>query len=54
MKIFKRLLCFVLALVFCCGLSACGASITIPDVEKLDIDTAKTLLAGKGKEDSST
>ena len=48
MKNFKRLLCLVLALMFCCGLCACGANITIPDVEKLDIDTAKTLLAGKG------
>lgn len=48
MKNFKRLLCLVLALVFCCSLCACGANITIPDVEKLDVDTAKTLLAGKG------
>lgn len=30
------------------SLCACGANITIPDVEKLDVDTAKTLLAGKG------
>lgn len=48
MKNFKRLLCLVLAVVFCFGLCACGANITIPDVEKLDVDTAKTLLAGKG------
>ncbi len=48
MKNFKRLLCLVLTVVFCFGLCACGANITIPDVEKLDVDTAKTLLAGKG------
>lgn len=48
MKNFKRLLCLVLAVVFCFGLCACGANITIPDIEKLDVDTAKTLLAGKG------
>lgn len=48
MKNCKRLLCLVLTVVFCFGLCACGANITIPDVEKSDVDTAKTLLAGKG------
>ena len=48
MKKLKRLLCLALTLLICCGLCACEKSITIPDVEKLDVDTAKTLLAGKG------
>lgn len=48
MKNFKRLLCLVLTVMFCFGLCACGANITIPDIEKLDVLTAKTLLAGKG------
>lgn len=48
MKLFKKLLCVLLAFIMVTSLCACGANITIPDVEKLDVDTAKTLLAGKG------
>lgn len=52
---FKRIkiaLCLLLVFVSCCGMWSCGEIsdklIKIPDVEKLDVDTAKTLLAGKG------
>jgi hypothetical protein len=48
-------LALLLVAVLCCGvLCSCGTSapvqnlIKIPDIEKLDVDTAKTLLAGKG------
>jgi len=53
----KKMFCLFLTFALLCGaLCACGApsepdnanTIKIPDVEKLDIDTAKTLLAGKG------
>lgn len=45
------LLALILSLGFCgCAQSASNitSSITIPDVEKLDVDTAKSLLTGKG------
>ena len=48
MKQLKKLLCLSLVLIMITSLCACGANIAIPDVEKLDVDTAKTLLAGKG------
>lgn len=57
----RRPLCALMALVCCLSLCACGLTaqpqattapqtntIKIPDIEKLDVDTAKTLLAGKG------
>ncbi len=57
MKLLKKLLCVSLTLILLTALCACGSepvsepvsnTITIPDIEKLDVDTAKTLLAGKG------
>lgn len=51
-KKIKIALCLLLVFVSCCGMWSCGENsdklIKIPDVEKLDVDTAKTLLAGKG------
>lgn len=44
----KKVCCFMLAVTLIIGLCSCGAYITIPDVNNLDVDTAKTLLAGKG------
>ncbi len=51
----KKMLALTLAVVLCCvALCSCGTSapaqnlIKIPDIEKLDVNTAKTLLAGKG------
>lgn len=59
MKFSKRLLCLTFALACCLSLCACAATqppvtepsvktIKIPDIEKLDVATAKTLLVGKG------
>ena len=57
MKKCKSIVAVVLVCAFCFALCACMDNpvaveteklITIPDVEKLDVDTAKTLLAGKG------
>lgn len=58
----KRFICLLMVLVCCISLCACQATsptmapvteplvktIKIPDIERLDVDTAKTLLAGKG------
>ena len=57
----KKFICLLMVLVWCASLCACAASptmapvteppvktIKIPDIEKLDVNTAKTLLAGKG------
>lgn len=41
------LMAFILSLGFC-GCAQSASSITIPDVEKLDVDTAKSLLTDKG------
>ena len=54
LSIVKSVLCCLLAMLICCGtLCSCAnqsltSSIVIPDVERLDMETAKTLLAGKG------
>ena len=54
MKKLKCYACLLLMVLLCCGLCACGDNepqvnlIKIPDIEKLDVTTAKTLLAGKG------
>ena len=59
MKKLKCYACLLLMVLLCCGLCACGGNepqitepqvnlIKIPDIEKLDVTTAKTLLAGKG------
>ena len=51
MKIMMKIGVLFLGVILSCSfLCSCGVSnqIKIPDVEKLDIDTAKTLLAGKG------
>ena len=58
---FFRIGCFLLGLIICISLCACaekpassivpdssGKTIKIPNIEKLDVATAKTLLAGKG------
>ena len=60
-KAYYRLICLMMVLVCCISLCACAATPTmapateppaktvkIPDVKKLDVATAKTLLAGKG------
>ena len=54
MKKIKCYVCLLLAVLFCCSVCACTGYepqelelIKIPDIEKLDVDTAKTLLAGK-------
>lgn len=61
-KSVKRVFVLFLVVVLCCGmLSSCGTIvkpkhtsvvggdlIKIPDIEKLDVETAKTLFAGKG------
>ena len=44
----KKLLSILLCVVMCFCFAGCGAQITIPDVENLDVDTAKTLLVSKG------
>ena len=60
MSDFKRYLCLLLVLLLSCGLCSCTSNetpqetepqiklIKIPDVAKLDVNTAKTLLANKG------
>ena len=50
----KRVICLILAVVVCVSLASCGgeaatpAGIVIPDIQNMDMDTAKTLLASKG------
>lgn len=63
MKKIKGLMCLLLASIVICSICACGSEepiieqpvqvsteklIKIPDIENLDVNTAKTLLAGKG------
>ena len=55
-SLFRRFLSLVIVLACCASLCACAVApamtpakaIKIPDIEKLDVTTAKTLLAGKG------
>ena len=53
MKHINRIICLILVVVLSVSLGACVVQpaeklIMIPDIEKLDVATAKTLLAGKG------